>query len=216
MVGEIEAYVALPDAERRARRLRKLSALENAANAWRRCADVFEVARPAEAGELRKVLGPDLGRYLSSAAYGAFLGLPVSPTLSPRDRESRAATSRAGPYPLLEEYARIQRQELASLYGHRLFAAFAKHHAERLEAELEKERLNTGGRPAARARRIALARLLDLHQRLSGRPLPSQPSEAFRDFAQSCFAAIGLPTEGLDPAVDRLFDRLRPSRKAST
>ncbi len=80
---------------------------------------------------------------------------------------------------------------------------------------LEAEPPNTGGRPADPVRRIALLRLLHLHERLTGRPAPSWPSEAFRDFAQSCFAAIGLPTEGLDPAVDRLFDRIRRSRKAS-
>ena len=97
LVGEIEAYVALPDTERRARRLRKLSALENAANAWRRCADVFEVARPAEAGELRKVLGPDLGRYLSSAAYGAFFWACPSAAPCPRaiGRAGRPRRARA-------------------------------------------------------------------------------------------------------------------------
>ena len=101
------------------------------------------------------------------------------------------------------------------MYGDRLVVAVIKRLAERSEAELEAERANTGGRPADRPRQIALVRLLHVHERLTGRPAPSWPSEAFRDFAAYCFAAIGMPTKGLEGAVDRVFALLRKSRKGS-
>lgn len=69
LVPEIEAEMAVPEADRRARRREKISALEAAASGSRRLVDAFETARPAGAAALRNVLGRDIGQLFSSAAY---------------------------------------------------------------------------------------------------------------------------------------------------
>lgn len=158
---ELKADMALPDAERRARRRARLSTLRAVARALRRCTDALETAPPHAAEELRRLLACDIGRFLSSAAFGALADQPISARLPKSGREPQDKW-RAGHYPQLEGYAEAQRQEAASRHGDRLLATFTGCLAERLEAALAVELLNTGGRPADRARRIALYRLVQL------------------------------------------------------
>jgi hypothetical protein len=101
LVREIRADQTILDADRRQRRRERLAAIKAFAASQRRVVDVVETARPAGAEILRQVLGPDLGLLVSSAAFGILLGMPVHPSLSMRERESRDATSRTGPYGLL-------------------------------------------------------------------------------------------------------------------
>jgi hypothetical protein len=218
LVHEIRADQPLSDAERRKRRRERLAVLDALAKALNRSAYAIKTTGPGGAEALREVLGATLGRFLSSEAFGTLLGLPVHPSLGMRERESREATSRAGPYGLLEAKASFERQALAQRHGDRLAAAFFRELATAATAELEAERLNAGGRPADRSRRIALVRVLQLHKRLTGRPATSQPSQAYIDLAERCFEAIGLPTpkDGLALAASRLFDLASGRRRAPT
>jgi hypothetical protein len=210
---DLAEELRLPSADRRLRRRDRLAALDSAAKALRRLGEVVETARPAGAAALRQALGPEMGRLLSSAAYGALLGQPVSPTLSMRERESRAASLRAGPFGMLEDRAVPHRQELARRQGHLLLAALAERLAQTLEAERDAEPADPGGRPADRLRRLALVRVMRLYERLGFR-VGSGPNRDFLDFADLCLAAIGLPTTGLGDVAARLVSELKAPRGA--
>lgn len=214
LVGEIRADQVLSALDRRKHRRERLSTLQAFARALQQMIDAVETARPVGAAALRHVLASELGLLLSSWAYGRLLGIPVHPTLSTRARESRAAALHDGPYGLLEDMAQLTRREIARSHGDQLLVAFWRQLAAPVAAELEAERLNVGGKPVDRPRRIALIRLLQLHERLTGRPAPSQPSKAIVNFFEASFEAIGLPMpkDGLFTATDRLFSLLRKAR----
>ena len=214
IVAEIRTDQALSNIDRRKHRRERLAALKAFARAQQQMINAVETARPAGAAGLRRVLAPDLGLLLSSRAYGRLLGIPVHPTLSMRERNSRAAALHDGPYGLLEDMAQLTRQEIGRSHGDQLLVAFWRQLAASVAAELEAERLNVGGKPVDRPRRIALIRLLQLHERLTGRPAPSQPSKAIVNFFEASFEAIGLPMpkDGLFTATDRFFSLLRKAR----
>jgi hypothetical protein len=74
---------------------------------------------------------------------------------------------------------------------------------------LDIERQNKGGAPAKLYRNYAVEQLVPVYQAIYGIPPTPTPGGQFVLLCELIITAIGLDTDGLDPAVARILRRLK-------
>jgi hypothetical protein len=200
---ELAVARTVPLKQQRAERQARLKQLKVLVRALDRLVRNLEALDPNTRQRANTLLHRDIGRLLSTSAFSALLGTPVSMYFGDRDLESRTFVRRGGPGPAMEEMLVERRREMARRTAVPLLVALLRRLQDLVEAELDAERQNTGGSPGNPYRRHALRRLATLYTEVSDKAPTTTPGGPFILFCSIILPTLGLDGDGLEQAVGR-------------
>lgn len=153
------------------------------------------------------LIAPELAYDLSNAAFERYLGggLPFG-TVTFRDLDDpRYERSEHLLYETMDQPYRRVRQGLADQKGLTVLRGHLRALGDRLQAHLDLQSASKGGRPANRHRVYVIANLAEMYFAATGNRATKTANGPFHRFCASVFAAIGMDTKGLEPAIGRVL-----------
>ncbi len=205
----IAADAELSPIQRRARRKARIAGFKQFQTALRRQSSVLEEFPPRLLDDIRQLLASDIARNYSNAAFRRF-GLPIGAVIDARIMESTLARYRDPSAMIaaeLEELAEHSRRHAAPVFGISVVLDVAEQLCQRLQMELDRERLDApDGRPVDRPRAIALGGLWQIYAGLTRSELPATPPARFIGFCAEALPLLGQRTDGFEDAARRLFE----------
>lgn len=130
-------------------------------------------------------------------------GTPISSSVSGRILNSRAATSRAGPYEALEDEVERRRRAVAAETAPKLMVELVRTLNAPLARLLEVQRANRGGAPGLYYRSYVIDKLVPFFRQVYGKEPTATPKGEFVLLCELILTAIGLDVTGLEGAVER-------------
>ena len=198
--------------ESRIPRTDRNKALRSIASSLANIEDKVDVLSGQDASTLSRIFAATLAELLSNAGVEAGLGQPISwSTPSFRLLESRDATSREGPYNVLEsEHYRPEREAILRTHTSTVLHGHFRQLKQQLDAflavDLEHNKGGSEGRPY---RNYAVAVLAETFQPIFGEAPKSSPGGTFCQLCEYALPELGEDTDGLDTAILRILRALR-------
>jgi hypothetical protein len=158
---------------------------------------------------LRSQLGMRLGELLSHRGIERLINTSPGYSLGARFPPARVGARGDGLYQALEEEMLQRRVNLAERAAPRLLIELVRELNRPLIRFLDIERQNKGGAPAKLYRNYAVEQLVQVYQAIYGIAPTPTPGGKFVLLCDFIFGAVGLDTDGLDPAVARILRRLK-------
>ena len=198
--------------ESRIPRTDRNKALRSIASSLANIEGKVDVLSGHDAGTLTRIFAATLAELLSNAGVEAGLGQRISwSTPSFRLLESRDATSREGPYHLLEsELYRPERESILRKHAPAVLHGHFHYLRQQLDDFLAVDREhNKGGSERRPYRNYAVARLAKTFQQIFGEAPTSSPGGTFCQLCEYALPELGEDTDGLDSAILRTLRKMR-------
>jgi hypothetical protein len=144
---------------------------------------------------------------LSTAAFERALRINLAEEVSLHALESHEAESSAGLIAGLEAEMVEIRLRLAYRHGDKVLLAVLAQIQSRLELALGLEKSHRGGSPGNYLRHYVIRSLVPLHRDLVREHGWSDTKSTFLDLSNQVLGVLGLSTDGLEKAVDRVLKR---------
>jgi hypothetical protein len=159
---------------------------------------------------LGRELGEMLGELLSHRGFEQLIRTSPGYSVSSRFPSAREDILRDdGLYQAYEQEMLPRRINLAALRTPHLLIALAQTLNRPLARHLEIERQNKGGAPGKLYRNYVIQELASIYHGVHGKPPTTTPGGGFVTMCQHVLDSVGLKTDGVEKAVDRILGRIK-------
>lgn len=174
-----------------------------------------DVLSGQDAGTLSRIFAMTLAEVLSNAGVELGLGQKISWSVpSYHLTESRDATTREGPFHILEsEHYQPERESVLRTHASAVLHGHFRQLRQRLDAFLAVDQEhNKGGSKGRPYRNYAVTVLAEAFQPLFGEEPKTSPSGTFCQLCEHVLPELGETTEGLETAVSKAIRKMRHRR----
>ena len=158
---------------------------------------------------LRTSLAQPLSWLLDHRAFARLIGANLDPGIDLTRTNERWRTDRDGGWAYIWSEIDNRKRQAANAEAPRLLSQLMAELQRPIAAYLAIERQSKGGRPALRERNEIVERLASIFGDLTGEQPTSSPEGKFMTVCELVLVEIGIGTDGLEKAVQRVLKRRR-------